>query len=84
VYVIGGEGGKEGGPLLRIPPEVGGKVACGRFDSGSLRSIGFDPVPADEAVTARCQGALDIVQRDLDVTGSGHYRMLAQLGRIGL
>jgi hypothetical protein len=44
VYVIGGEGGKEGGPLLRIPPEVGGKVACGRFDSGSLRSIGFDPV----------------------------------------
>jgi hypothetical protein len=47
----------------------------------ALRSTGFDPAAADEAFTARCQDALDIVQRDLDVTGYGHYRMRAHLGR---
>ena len=47
----------------------------------ALRSIGFDPAAADEAFTARCQSALDIVQHDLDVTGYGQYRMRARLGR---
>lgn len=28
---------------------------------------------------ARCQAALDVVQRDLDVTGYGRYRMRARL-----
>ena len=32
-----------------------------------MRSIGFDPVLADEEFLARCQSALDIVQHDLDV-----------------
>jgi hypothetical protein len=43
----------------------------------ALRSIGFDPAPANEAFTARCQAALDIVQRDLDVTGHGQYLVRA-------
>lgn len=47
----------------------------------AMRSIGFDPAPADEEFTARCQSALDIVQHDLDVTGYGRYRMRARLGR---
>ena len=47
----------------------------------ALRSIGFDPAAADEEFTARCQAALDIVQRDLDVTGYGQYRMRAHLDR---
>jgi hypothetical protein len=46
-----------------------------------LRSIGFDPAPADEAFVARCQKALDVVQHDLDVTGYGRYRMRASFGR---
>lgn len=46
-----------------------------------LRSIGFDPAPADEAFRARCQGALDIVQRDLDATGYGRFRVRAHIGR---
>jgi hypothetical protein len=45
-----------------------------------LRSIGFDPAPADEAFVARCQSALDVVQHDLDVTGYGQYRMSARFG----
>ena len=47
----------------------------------ALRSIGFAPAPADEEFTARCQAALDIVQRDLDVTGYRQYRMWAHLDR---
>ena len=47
----------------------------------ALRSIGFDPAAADQEFTARCQAALDIVQRDLDVTGYGQYRMRAHLAR---
>jgi hypothetical protein len=46
-----------------------------------MRSIGFDPAPADEAFVARCQSAIDVVQHDLDVTGYGQYRMHARLGR---
>lgn len=46
----------------------------------ALRSIGFDPAPADEAFVARCQSAVDIVQRDLDATGYGQYRMRARFG----
>lgn len=46
-----------------------------------MRSIGFDPAPADEAFVARCQRALDVVQHDLDVTGYGQYRMRASFGR---
>jgi hypothetical protein len=46
-----------------------------------LRSIGFDPAPADEAFLARCEHAVDIVQRDLDATGHGQYRMRARFGR---
>jgi len=45
----------------------------------ALRSTGFDPAPAEEEFTARCQAALDIVQRDLDVTGYGQYRVRAYL-----
>ena len=44
----------------------------------ALRSIGFDPAAADAEYAARCQAALDIVQRDLDVTGYGQYRMRPQ------
>jgi hypothetical protein len=44
----------------------------------ALRSIGFDPAPADAEFAARCQAALDIVQRDLDITGYGQYRMRPQ------
>ena len=54
--------------LLDLMPEV-------------LRSIGFDPAPADEAFVARCQSAIDVVQHDLDVTGHGQYRMRARFGR---
>jgi hypothetical protein len=43
-------------------------------------SIGFDPSPADEAFVARCQGALNVVQHDLDITGYGQYRMRARFG----
>jgi hypothetical protein len=46
----------------------------------ALRSIGFDPAPADEAFLARCQSSLDIVQHDLDVAGYGQYRMRARFG----
>ena len=46
-----------------------------------LRSIGFDPAPADEEFTARCQKALDVVQHDLDATGYGRYQMRARLGQ---
>ncbi len=46
----------------------------------AMRSIGFDPGPADEELRARCQNALDIVQHDLDVTGYGQYRMRARFG----
>jgi hypothetical protein len=45
-----------------------------------MRSIGFDPAPADEEFLARCQSALDAVQHDLDVTGYGQYRMRARFG----
>jgi hypothetical protein len=45
-----------------------------------MRSIGFDPAPADEAFVARCQSALNVVQHDLDVTGYGEYRMRARFG----
>jgi len=44
----------------------------------ALRSIGFDPAAADAEFAARCQAALDLVQRDLDVTGYGQYRMRPQ------
>jgi hypothetical protein len=47
----------------------------------AMRSIGFDPAPADEEFVARCQSALDVVQHDLDVTGYGQYQMRARFGR---
>jgi len=56
----------ETGAVLALMPEA-------------FRSIGFDPAPAEEEFTARCQAALDIVQRDLDVTGYGRYRVRAHL-----
>jgi hypothetical protein len=46
-----------------------------------LRSIGFDPAPADEEFVARCQRAVDIVQHDLDATGYSEYRIQARFGR---
>ena len=58
----------ETGPALALMPEA-------------LRSTGFDPAAADEELAARCQAALDIVQRDLDVTGYGRCRMRAYLDR---
>lgn len=42
-----------------------------------LWSIGFDTSAADAEFVARCQAALDVVQRDLDLTGYGQYRMHA-------
>jgi hypothetical protein len=45
-----------------------------------LRSIGSDPAASDEEFVARCQDALDLVQRDLDATGFGRYRIRARLG----
>lgn len=45
-----------------------------------LRSLGFDPAPADAEFRARCQSAVDIVQRDLDATGYGRYQMRARFG----
>jgi hypothetical protein len=45
-----------------------------------LRSLGFDPAPADEEFMARCQQAVEIVQRDLDATGYGRYQMRARIG----
>jgi len=47
----------------------------------ALRSIGFDPAPADAEFTARCQRALNVVQHDLDITGYSQYRMRALIGR---
>jgi hypothetical protein len=47
----------------------------------ALRSIGFDPAPANEEFTGRCQKALDIVQHDLDATGYGQYQMRAHIGQ---
>lgn len=47
----------------------------------AMRSIGFDPAPADEAFVARCQSALDIVQHDLDATGYGRYQLRASFGQ---
>jgi hypothetical protein len=47
----------------------------------AMRSIGFDPAPADGEFTARCQRALDIVQHDLDITGYSQHRMRARIGR---
>lgn len=43
----------------------------------ALRSIGFDPAAGDQEWLARCQAALDVVQRDLEVTGYGEYRVRA-------
>lgn len=45
-----------------------------------LRSLGFDPAPADEEFMARCGSAVDIVQHDLDATGYGRYQMRACFG----
>jgi hypothetical protein len=45
-----------------------------------LRSLGFDPAPVIEEFLARCQDAVEIVQRDLDATGYGRYRMRARFG----
>lgn len=55
------------GDAMELMPEV-------------LRSLGFDPAPANEEFVARCQKALDIVQHDLDATGYGRYRMRARFG----
>lgn len=50
----------------------------------AMRSIGFDPAPADVEFRDRCQEALDIVQHDLDATGYGQYRMQARAVRPGV
>jgi hypothetical protein len=41
----------------------------------ALRSIGFDPSAGATVFMTRSQGILDVVQRDLDATGYGQYRM---------
>jgi hypothetical protein len=71
-----------GGPpgTARLPAKVSGRRAAMDLMPEVLRSIGFDPAPADEAFVARCRSALDIVQRDLDATGYGQYRIRAYLG----
>jgi hypothetical protein len=76
----------EAGRSAQPPPVPGHSRLRAALDAVDLmpevlRSIGFDPAPADEEFTARCQGALDVVQHDLDVTGYGQYRMRACLGR---
>lgn len=74
--------GFDSGPLRQLAGlrswETGAALA---LMPEALRSIGFDPAAADQEFTARCQAALDIVQRDLDVTGYGQYRMRAFFGR---
>ena len=44
----------------------------------ALRSIGFDLTAANAEFVACCQAALHVVQRDLDVTGYGQFRMRAR------
>jgi hypothetical protein len=63
-----------------VPAKI--RVALQALDlmPGAMRSIGFDPGPANEEFVARCQSALDVVQHDLDVTGYGQYRMRARFG----
>jgi len=73
-------------PLLRQLAESRAREIRAALDAldlmpEAMRSIGFDPAPADEEFAARCQNALDIVQHDLDVTAYGRYRMRARLGR---
>jgi hypothetical protein len=63
-----------------LPEEIRMALRARSLMPDVLRSIGFDPAPADEAFVGRCQGALDVVQRDLDVTGYGGYRMRARFG----
>ena len=46
-----------------------------------LRSVGSDPGAADDQFVGRCQDALDVVQRDLEATGFGRYRIRARLGQ---
>jgi hypothetical protein len=46
-----------------------------------LRSIGFDPAPADDEFVARCQRAVDVVQHDLDATGYDQFQIQARFGR---
>jgi hypothetical protein len=41
----------------------------------ALRSIGFDPSVGATVFMTRSQGIRDVVQRDLDATGYGEYRM---------
>jgi hypothetical protein len=41
----------------------------------ALRSIGFDPSAGTAVFMTRSQEILDVVQRDLDATGYGEYRM---------
>ena len=52
------------------------RLRCWRIDlKASISNWRLRP----EEFTARCQAALDIVQRDLDVTGCGQYRVRAYL-----
>jgi hypothetical protein len=66
--------------LPHVPAEF--RIARRALDlmTEALRSIGFDPAPADDAFLGRCQSALDVVQHDLDVTGYGRYQMRARFG----
>jgi hypothetical protein len=41
----------------------------------AMRSIGFDPSAGTAVFMTRSQEILDVVQRDLDATGYGEYRM---------
>jgi hypothetical protein len=64
-----------------VPGKLGVGFRAVELMPEALRSIGFDPAPADDAFLARCQRALDVVQHDLDVTGYGRYQMRARFGR---
>ncbi len=74
--------GFDSGPLRQLAALQPGEAhAALDLMPVALRSIGFDPAVADDQFVVRCQAALDVVQRDLDVTGFGRYRVHA--GRPG-
>ncbi len=63
-------------PLRRLAGlRSGEEWAAADLMPQALRSIGFDPSVGAAVFMTRCQPILDVVQRDLDATGYGEYRM---------
>ena len=63
-------------PLRRLAGLRSGEyLAIADLMPQALRSIGFDPSAGAAVFMTRSQEILDVVQRDLDATGYGEYRM---------